>query len=488
MNSKSLKFNTVLNAFRMVLTVLVPLITFPYTSRVFLTEGSGQINFVTSVVSVFTLFASLGIYGYGIREGAKVRDDKQKFTKLVVELFVINIIATIFTYIVFVILVAFYEGFANYKRLLLLNGLTIGFTALGLDWVYGTYEEYTYITLRQIFVQTFTVVAMFIFVHDESDIYIWMLMLTVSSITPNIYNFIHAKQYVCKLDNVQYELKKHIKPILILFATILAAKVYSSIDTFLLGIMSTDHNTGLYSAAVKVNTILITLFSAMSPVFMPRIGETLKNNQKDEYYKLLSKIFRMILSLTIPAVVGLEMVGNHLIIALAGTAFSDAIISMRILAPIVLITSCSNILYYDVFVPNGKEKAVLICTVVGAILNLIISWLLIPTFAQDGASIGSLISEAVALVLAMFYSYKMDKSIKSIFPPIRNYVLGAVAVVCCCLISGWLISSSLLYLFVAVLSSGICYFAVLYLTKDYMADELIVIFVKYFGKFLKRKD
>ena len=72
----ALKFNLILNTFRMLLTVCVPLITFPYLAHVFGVEGMGKINFAISVTSVFTLFASLGIYTYGVRNGSYVRDNK----------------------------------------------------------------------------------------------------------------------------------------------------------------------------------------------------------------------------------------------------------------------------------------------------------------------------------------------------------------------------------------------------------------------------
>jgi hypothetical protein len=60
---------------------------------------------------------------------------------------------------------------------------------------------------------------------------------------------------------------------------------------------------------------------------------------------------------------------------------------MRILAPIVLITSLSNIFYFDVLVPNKKENRVLICMVVAAIINLCISILLIPEYIEGDQTI-----------------------------------------------------------------------------------------------------
>lgn len=470
---KSLKTNTFLNAFRLTLMMLTPLITFPYISRIFLTEGSGKINFVTSVVSVFTLFASLGIYGYGIREGAKLRENKELFSKLAIELFIINLVATIITYIVFILSVEFYAGFAEYRKLLIIYGVTIGFSALGLDWVYGTYEEYAYITLRQIAVQIFTIISMFIFVHEESDIYIWIVLLAISTVGCNLFNFLHARKYICRVSNVKLELKKHIKPILIMFSTALAAKVYSNIDVLLLGIMATDHNVGLYSAAVKVNTMLITFFSAMSPVFVPRIIEYKRAEGDARYYTLLRKILGLILMISIPAVIGLEMISEDVILVLGGPAFAEAAITMRYLAPIILITSCSNILYYDILVPDNREICVSICTIVGAVINLILTWLLIPKMMQNGAALGSLISELVAFFLAVFYCHKQDKKLKKIIPGIKNYVIGGIFIVVICRICGSFIDNVVIRLFVSIILSGCVYAITLVVAKDSIAYEAI---------------
>ena len=473
MQRKSIKLNTILNTFRMALTVLIPLITFPYTSRVFLTQGSGKINFSNSVVQVFTLFASLGIYSYGIREGAKVRNNRAAFTKLAHELFFVNIVSTAVAYIVFFFCVFNLPSFQNYRTLLLISSLNIGFTALGLDWIYGVYEEYMYITVRQIVVQLFTIVSMLVFVHEPKDIYLWAFLTVISSVGANIFNFIHARKY---LDYIPFRIDRkavliHLMPILILFSTQLAAKVYLNLDTILLGVMTTDHNTGLYSAAVKLNTILITCFTAMSPVFVPRIVEYLKNDRKEEYYELLKKIFRLVLSLGIPAVVGIEMLGDQIIRLLAGDAFIEAGKTIRILAPIILITACVNILYYDVLVPNGKEKKVLTCTVSAAAVNLVTSCLLIPRLLQNGAAIGSIIAEICGLVLALLFCIRQDSGIKKSIPKITNYIIGSVGIGAVCFITEKLISNYIYQIILGIGLSVAVYALVLIITKDPMYVE-----------------
>lgn len=474
MKNKSLKVNTMLNTFRMVLTVLMPLVTFPYTSRIFLTEGNGQLNFSTSVVQIFTLFASLGIYTYGAREGTKLRDSKATFSKFAKELLVINGIATIITYIVFLSCVFMVPAFANYKVLLLINGISIGFTALGFDWVYGVYEEYVYITVRQIIVQIFTIIVMFIFVHDMSDIYLWASLLVLSSTGANIFNCINARKYIdFRFDGFKpLNIKPHVKPIIILFATQLAAKVYLNIDSVLLGIQSTDHHVGLYSAAVKLNTILITSFTAMTPVFVPRIVESLKTQNREEYIKLLKSIITLILMFALPTVVGMEMIGGELITLIAGQAFSEAIPTIRILAPIILITSLANIVYYNILVPNGKERIVLTCTMLGALINLIISILLIPTYHENGAAIGSIISEFAALLFGAVYVVKHDPGLLKSVPRISSYLFGTLSIVLWCTFVKNFFDNFIIVILLGIAGSSFFYFGALLLTKNEAVYEI----------------
>ncbi len=471
MNKKSLKQNSILNAFRMLLTVLVPLITFPYTSRIFLTEGSGEISFVQATVQIFTLFASLGIYTYGLREGAKVRGDRQKFSKLAFELFSINLITTVATYVVFLLMINLYPAFAASKTLFLINGVSIGFAALGLDWVFGAFEDYLYITLRQIALQIFIVITMFFFVHTRDDIYIWMTLLTISTVGANAFNFFYARKYISLQVRRKLEIKQHIKPVLVLFATALATRVYSNLDTLLLGIQATKHNVGLYSAAVKMNSVLITMFSAMTPVFLPRLTECLNKEDREQYHGLLKKIFRMILSLSIPTVIGLEMVSGEIINLLSGPAFADAVKTMRILAPIVLVCACANTLYNNVLIPNGKENSVLKCTLVGAIINLIISALLIPKLQENGAAVGSLISEVITLGMAFAYCRRDDRDFLKTLPGIMNYLLGGAGIVAFCFLMRKTFESDVLTLICSVIGSVLVYSGILSLRKDEMAAE-----------------
>ena len=79
MKNKSLGINAVLNGIKNIMSVVFPLITFPYVSRVLQVENLGKYNFANSVNSYFILLAALGISTYAIREGAKYKGDREKY-------------------------------------------------------------------------------------------------------------------------------------------------------------------------------------------------------------------------------------------------------------------------------------------------------------------------------------------------------------------------------------------------------------------------
>lgn len=473
---KSLKFNAVLNAFRMALTVLTPLITFPYTSRIFLTEGSGKLNFTASVIQVFGLFASLGIYTYGVREGVKVRDNRKKFSKLGQELLSINIVSTAVSYAGFFLCIFCVSSFKSYRLLLLLQCPAIAFSSLNMDWVFGVYEDYTYITIRQIVSQLISIAALFLFVHKPQDIYFWVTInITVVAGLNCFWSIRRSHRYMFykRCPDFDYRIKVHLAPIFTMFAISLAAKVYTNVDTILLGFLSTDHHIGLYAAAVKLNTILITVFAAMSPVFMPRIIGYTESGDYDCYFALLKKIFSWVIGIGLPIVVGIEMLSDRILRIVAGTPFLPAARTMRILAPIVLINACANVLYYDFLAIYQKEKNILVCTVVGAGINILLSALLIPTLSENGAALGSLVSEAVALTVASVLCFKLDRRISKSCPHLFNYAVGCLFIVGWCWVCLRFISNFIVGTLVAVVGSTILYFSVLILLKDAIGVEII---------------
>lgn len=82
MEKVSIKKNYLYNTLYQILTLIIPLITTPYASRIFGAEGIGIQSYTNSIVTIFVLLASFGTATYGQREIARNRNDKKETSKI----------------------------------------------------------------------------------------------------------------------------------------------------------------------------------------------------------------------------------------------------------------------------------------------------------------------------------------------------------------------------------------------------------------------
>lgn len=198
MKNKSIKLNAVLNGFRTILNLIFPLITFPYVSRVLSVNEVGQYNFSQSIITYFMLIAALGIDKFAVREGTKYRDNREKFNKFASEVFSINIVSTVISYLLLFIYLTFSGKTSSYATCILIFSLQIFFTTIGTEWLYSIFEEYAYITVRSIAFKILSVILLFVFVRNEGDYLAYAGITVFASVGSNILNFINARKY-CKI-------------------------------------------------------------------------------------------------------------------------------------------------------------------------------------------------------------------------------------------------------------------------------------------------
>ncbi|WP_407425086.1 flippase, partial [Treponema sp.] len=335
---KSLKKNAALNVIKNIMSIIFPIITFPYASRILLPDGMGQINFANSIVSYFSMLAGLGIGTYGCREVARLRDKTDELNKFCSEALLINLISTAAAYILLIIAVIIIPFLHNYSLLIFISSLNIFLLTVGIGWVYGGLEEYGYITVRTIMFQFVSIILIFTLVKTKADIYRYMLISVISAAGSNILNIIHSRKFIkLKLIDKKLELKKHISPIFKLFSITIFVSVYNILDTTMLGFLSDDKQVGFYSAATKINRMVLTLITAFSAVMFPRLAYYANNSKKEELKLLIQKNLTIIIYLSLPMIVGLNILSTPIILLFCGEKFISAVPVMKIMNPIIFI-------------------------------------------------------------------------------------------------------------------------------------------------------
>lgn len=405
--SISIKKNAILNVIKTVVSLVFPVITFSYASRILGAESIGKVNYVNSILSYFILLATLGINNYGVREGARLRNDKEKLSKLVHELFIINFIFTIISYILLFICIQFVHSLAEYRVLIILGSIRIIFVSLGFDWLYSALEKYKYITIRAIIMQIIAIIMLFVFVRTKNDINKYLIVLMVSSVGSNIFNFINIRKYIITKRMSDYSFVKHIKPIAIMFIMSLSIGMYTNLDSTMLGFFCGDMAVGYYTAASKVIRIVVMLINAIGIVVMPRLSYYKELDDNQNLNNLIVSFGELVIGISLFCFVQLFSFADNIIYIFSGQDFMNSVNTSRILSIIILIIPISTLITSQIFIPLRKEKYMLICTTLSAVSNLFLNYILIPNYAEIGAAIATILAELVCLLVAVIISQKI---------------------------------------------------------------------------------
>ena len=398
---KSLSLNAAMSAFKTLMNIIFPLITFPYASNVLQVENLGKVNFASSVCGYFLLFAGLGISSYAVREGSRYVNDREKLSAFASEMFTINMISTALTYAALAVTMLFWTKLHAYTDLMLVLSLQIFFTTIGTEWVFTIFEEYTYITIRGLLFQVLSIFMLFAFVKTRDDYCIYAGITVFAAVGANVLNFFRARRYCTIRLTRKIDWKKHLKPILIIFASTLATTLYVSSDTTILGILGTDYNVGIYSVAGKIYGIVKNLLSAVLVVSIPRLSHYAGVGDKANFNKLFNNIFNALIVVVAPAVVGLFALSREVVLFISGESYLDAVMPLQILS-LALIVCLFGWLYNScALLPCGREKELFWITLVSGLLNVGLNILLIPRFRENAAAFTTLLAELCSMMLCI---------------------------------------------------------------------------------------
>ena len=457
-------------------SIIFPLITFPYVSRILLPAGMGKVSFATSVVAYFSMIAQMGIPLYGIRAAASVRDDKIELSRVVHELMVINMITCAIVYVAFFICVGYVPKLAAEKPLYIVVGVTILLNTLGMDWLFKGLEMYSYITIRSVAFKIIALVAMFLTIHSTADYVKYGAITVLAGSASNLINLFYSKHFVLYRNLGGYNFKRHLKPIGILFAMNCISTIYTNLDTVMLGVMQSDVDVGYYNASVKVKTALVSVVTSLGAVLLPRASYYIKHGMNDEFQRICAKGIRFVFVFALPLALYFTIFAGPSILLLSGESYRGSIMPMKCIMPTLVFIGMTHITGVEMLIPLGKEKYTLYSFIGGAVSDVIINLLLIPRIASTGAAIGTTVAEGIVMIMQVYFLRDMIR------PVIRELPYGktVLALIVAAASSMWALNLDLssvtamnnfiILAISAVLFFG-CYSIVLLLTKESMALE-----------------
>ncbi len=418
------------------------MITAPYISRVLEPDGVGLFNFANTYAMYFALFAALGIPVYGIREIAKIRNDRAAQQLFVSEIISISIIVTvIFTILMLGSLIIIPNLRDNYK-VFVTAGIVLYLTPFKTDWFFSGKEEFGYIAFRSITIKTLSVMLLFILVRSKHDLIIYVFLSAASQSLNDLWNYI--KIYRAGI-HPYFILsgRRHIKPLLILMSSAVAISIYSGIDTLMLGFITDYREVGYYESATHVTKAFLPIVTSLATVVLPRIAQYVEQERWEEISSLINKSISIVLFVATPIVFGLIIIAPSFVPLFFSDQFEGTILPLQILSLTLLSIGLSNIAGVQVLLGLGKDRLYLYSILIGGVVSLGINSLLIPLYGSVGAALTSTIAETTVMLMMSYYVYistniRVSISRELFIDLIISVPFIIIGIVLSKFISGWL--------------------------------------------------
>ena len=365
----------------------------------------------------------------------------------------------------------------------MITSVTILLNAIGVDWLFQALEQYGYITIRNLAFKIISIILMFAFVHKPEDYIIYGAISVIGTCGSNVLNVFYAANFLEKKTFGHYNLKQHLKPIFNFFLLTVSVSVYNSMDSVMLGFMSSDAEVGYYTAAIKMKTIVVSTVTSLGTVLLPRMSNFIAQNKMDDFFRMIKKSFNFIFVVAISVALFCIVAAKSIILILAGDSYVPAIIPMQVISWTIILIGLSNITGMQVLVPTNREKYTTLSTVYGAIVNLIINTVAIPSLGATGAAIGTVAAEFTVLIVQFYF---LRNELLQMLSGIQYLKIGGSLVVTLLVLVLFKRTISIDNLFLDLCASAIIYFGVYFTLLIIIKEKFVYQYYKqYTEKIIK---
>ena len=421
MINNSIKLNYIYNVSYQILTLIIPLITTPYISRVLGAEGIGLYSFSFSIVSYFVLFATNGTNTYGQREIAYNQNNTFDQAKIFVNVFLFRLFCTAISFAIYFL---FINEFRN-NYIFLVQGINILSVAADITWYYQGTEHFKEIVVKNIFFKILSVLCIFTFVNEPGDILIYVFINAFTSLVGHLSLWFSIPHFIKNVKKTSLSPLNDWKTILALFIPQIAIQIYTVLDKTMIGLITKSNvENGYYEQGYKIVSICISIVTALGTVMIPRIAYTYACNDFTQLKKYMYQSYRFVWLIGFPMLFGLCAIVDIFVPWFMGPGYEKVPGIIIILSFMILAIGISNVTGMQYLMTTKKQNVLSYTVIIGAIVNFILNFHFISIYKSYGAAISSVIAETIITVFQLFF-VRRDFSIKKILESACPYCFAS---------------------------------------------------------------
>lgn len=411
------KKNFVFQFLYQITILVIPLVVSPYLTRTLGATSLGVYSYTYSIAYYFVTFAMLGINRYGQRVISQRRGNLVKLRKTFWSLLTVHFIASILAIVAYVIYVMFICR--SDFQVALVQTIYVASAAFDSTWLFYGLEKFKSVALRNAAIRLINTVCIFAFIHSPSDIVIYTFIMTITVLIGYV---IFIPQVMVVLPPIKFsttDIREHIKPLFTLFAAVVAVSLYTVFDKTLLGILATKESVAYYEYSDKIVNISKSFITIVSTVLYPKACQYASNNNLIGMKNNMKKSLAVSCFWGFASCFGLLAIADQFSLLYYGEEFAVCSDVIKMMTPLILILGIGETVRSQFIYPLKMDMAMVKILSLNAVINLIISALLIPYLGISGAVIGSIAAELNGLVIEIYIvrEYISPKSIITVCIP-----------------------------------------------------------------------
>ena len=356
----------------------------------------GLLSYAQSFVALFAAISTLGLDQILVREIVKY-PDKEK--ELLGTAFVLRLLGAAATLGILTIAVNFTSNDAYTNALIFIIGSATvlqAFKVIDLYFQAKVMSKYA-VLANMISVAVSSVVKIILILYHAPLIDFAWVVLFDSCVLAMGYMYFFKKrtasqfQFLKIRTNIAFLLLKNSWPLIL---SGLAITIYMRIDQIMIKEMLGKKEVGYYSAAVRLSELWLFITVTITNSLFPAILNA-KSINEQLYQKRVLQLYRLLAFISIMISLIIYIFANLIVQYTYGPEFKPTTILLQLYVWSIVFVFLNNGAWQWYLAENLQHLAT-VRLIMGAILNVILNYLLIPRFAAIGAVYSTLISYSLA--------------------------------------------------------------------------------------------
>ncbi len=389
---------------------LFPLITFPYLVRVLGPEKFGLVAFAQAFIQYFVVITDYGFLLSATREVSINRNNQKKLSEIFSSVFVIKLIFMFLSFLMLSLTIFLIPRFrTNWLIYIFTFGMLLD-NVLFPVWFFQGIEKMKYITIRNIIAKLFFTLAIFYFVRNSQDFFLVPLINSLSFIFVGIislriiFHDLGIHLIFPKPSDIVHQLKegRHI------FISKIATNLYTTSNTFILGLFTNNTVVGYYAAAEKIIKALTSCFNPVFQATYPYFTK-LATESKEKALEKLNKLFKLTFFISFIIFIIFFTFTGKIISLFLGRNYLESTYISKILSPLLFMLPVAYVLGNLGLLSFKLDKYFSKIYIGGAMINIVtlFFFLLFSKISPGKIAVTNLITE-VSITLAIYFILKFN--------------------------------------------------------------------------------